>query len=181
VRESLVLVREDVPGEKRLVAYLTARPGMTLEEGTLAEHLRSRLPDYMIPSAWVLLPEFPLTHNGKIDRDALPDPAEGTERDGEGENPPETPTEKAVAQIWARLLPGRTVDRKMNFFEQGGHSLLAMQLVSRIHQAFRVELPLAALFENPTISSLALLIEEKLTEEIEKSDDEGPATGGGTP
>lgn len=123
-----------------------------------------------------------MSKNGKVDRNALPVPvqdarAKGAD-DGEGD---ESPTERAVAEIWTRLLPGKIIDRKRSFFEQGGHSLLAMQLVSRILEVFQIALPLAALFENPTIASLALVIEEKLTEEFENTDGDRSSPEGETP
>jgi aspartate racemase len=181
VKESVVLVPEDASGEKSLVAYLTARPGRTIAHEAVEKFVRSRLPEYMVPAAWVVLESFPLTPNGKIDRNSLPDPAAASGAAAPGEAGEGNPTENAIAQIWSRLLPGRTIDRKRSFFEQGGHSLLAMQLASRIMEVFQIKLSLATLFEHPTIPSLALVIEEKLTEELENMDDDGSPVPGDLP
>jgi aspartate racemase len=178
VKESVVLMHEDAAGEKSLVAYLTARPGRTIAREAVEKFVRSRLPEYMVPAAWVVLERFPVTPTGKIDRNDLPDPVAASGAATPDENGGGNPTENALAQIWARLLPGRTIDRKKSFFEQGGHSLLAMQLASRIMEVFQIRLSLATLFEHPSIPSQALFIEEKLTEELENMDDGGSPVGG---
>ena len=173
VAESAAIVREDVPGDRRLVAYWVPRAGEIAEEKSLRSHAKSRLPEYMIPSAFVRLDALPSGGTGKIDRDALPAPGTG-DYGGEGSHPAEgaTPTEKALRAIWADILHMNVVATDRSFFELGGHSLLAMQVITRIRESFRVELPLMTLFEHPTIASLALVIEEKLTEEIENMSDE---------
>jgi acyl carrier protein len=124
---------------------------------TLKKYLKQQLPDYMVPSAVVVLAEFPLTANGKLDRRALP--ALG-ELHGENEYvAPRTQAEQAVAQIWAQVLKLERVGAKDNFFECGGHSLLAAQVLSKVRGVFERELPLRALFEAPTVEELARRIE----------------------
>jgi amino acid adenylation domain-containing protein len=154
VADCAVVVREDVLGEKRLVAYVVG----DVEAGALREHLRRELPEYMVPSAFVLLDALPLTPNGKLDRKALPAPdfalAEGRYV------APRTPAEEVLAEIWADTLRLERVGANDNFFELGGHSLLATRVVSRVRELFEVELPLRALFEGPTVAELAGRVEE---------------------
>ncbi|MEW5931824.1 MAG: condensation domain-containing protein, partial [Gemmatimonadota bacterium] len=153
VREARVVVREDAPGEKRLVAYLVGEAGA--EE--VRAYLRASLPEYMVPAAFVELEALPLTPNGKLDVRALPAPEYGA---GEaGYVAPRTPTEEVLAGIWAEVLHLERVGVEEGFFELGGHSLLATQVVSRARQAFEVEVPLRALFEAPTVAALAGRIE----------------------
>jgi amino acid adenylation domain-containing protein/FkbH-like protein len=158
VRQCLVMAREDEPGRKRLVAYVVPDSGPTLEEETLREHLNRRLPEFMIPTAFVVLDGFPLSPNGKINRKALPAPE--YKAPTEGYVAPRSPIEEVVAGIWAEVLRLPQVGVNDEFFSLGGHSLLATQVVSRIRQACRVEVPLRALFETPTIAGLAALIEK---------------------
>ncbi|HEX7241378.1 MAG TPA: amino acid adenylation domain-containing protein, partial [Longimicrobiaceae bacterium] len=153
VREARVIVREDAPGEKRLVAYVVGEAGA--EE--VRAYLRRSLPEYMVPSAFVVLDALPLTPNGKLDARALPAPEYGG-----GEEryvAPRTPVEEVLAGIWAEVLHLERVGVEEGFFELGGHSLRATQVVSRTRQAFGVEVPLRALFEAPTVAGLAERIE----------------------
>ncbi|MCF5332595.1 amino acid adenylation domain-containing protein, partial [Pseudomonas syringae] len=154
VREAVVLVREHRPGDKRLVAYLTAREGAVLSAAQLREQLSQGLAEYMIPSAFVTLARFPLTPNGKLDRRALPAPEDDSyaSRDYEA---PAGEVEHALAQIWQTLLGLERVGRHDHFFELGGHSLLAVQLVSRLRQRFEVEVALRDVFAEPTLQGLA--------------------------
>ena len=155
VSDAVVVVREDTPGDKRLVAYVVAQ-GATED---LVEQLRSRLreslPEYMVPSAFVMVEKLPLTPNGKVDRNALPAPeyAEATYV------APRTATEEILAGIWAEVLKLERVGVHDNFFELGGHSLLATQVVSRVRHAFSVELPLREMFAAPTVAQLGVCIE----------------------
>ncbi|HYP52501.1 MAG TPA: amino acid adenylation domain-containing protein, partial [Pyrinomonadaceae bacterium] len=159
LREVVVVARQE-GGEKRLVAYVTTHEGA---ERTTASELRgflkSRLPDYMIPSAFVVLDAMPLTPNGKVDRRELPAP-ESASAEGEGTHvAPRTPVEEVLAGIWAQVLGRTRVGATDNFFELGGHSLLATQVMSRVRESFQVELPLRALFEEPTVAGLAAVVE----------------------
>ncbi|SDI21682.1 amino acid adenylation domain-containing protein [Pseudomonas sp. BS3767] len=158
VREAVVLVREHRPGDKRLVAYLTAQEGAVLSVAQLREQLSQGLAEYMIPSAFVTLARFPLTPNGKLDRRALPAPEDDAyaSRDYEA---PAGEVEHALAQIWQALLGLERVGRHDHFFELGGHSLLAVQLVSRLRQRFEVEVALRDVFAEPTLQGLARQVE----------------------
>ncbi|WP_164021357.1 non-ribosomal peptide synthetase, partial [Pyxidicoccus trucidator] len=156
VREAVALAREDVPGDKRLVGYLTADASLDL--GALRAHLQGRLPEYMVPSALVRLDSFPLTANAKVDRKALPAPESRAEL--RAYVAPRTPTEQALASIWAEVLRVDKVGLQDSFFELGGHSLLATQLVARIRSAFNVELPLRALFEASSLEGLAARVDQ---------------------
>ncbi|MDU6749016.1 MAG: amino acid adenylation domain-containing protein, partial [Bradyrhizobium sp.] len=152
VRDAAVIAREDVAGDKRLVAYYVSDAAIGAEE--LRGHLAARLPDYMVPSAYVHLQRLPLTLNGKLDRKALPAP-EGDAFAVQAYEPPQGKIEEELARIWEELLGVARVGRHDNFFALGGHSLLAVQLVSRLRQALGVELALAVLFARPVISELA--------------------------
>ncbi len=146
-------VRQAVAGLRgdRLVAWVTADG-----EADLREHLKGRLPEYMIPSAFVKLEAFPLTPSGKVDRKALPEPEAATERSYIA---PRGPVEETIAGIWCELLGVPRVGSEDSFFAMGGHSLLATQLVSRLRRAFGVELPVRQLFETPTLAKLAELVQ----------------------
>ncbi|XXX72653.1 amino acid adenylation domain-containing protein [Sorangium sp. So ce134] len=148
VRDAVVVARGDAPGTKRLVAYVTGDP----PAGSLREQLRARLPEYMVPSAFVVLESLPLTPSGKVDRRSLPEPdgALGNEHVA-----PRTAGEERLAGIWREVLRAERVGVTDNFFELGGHSLLATQVVSRIRRELGVEVPLRALFEAPTVELLA--------------------------
>ncbi|MET0398153.1 MAG: condensation domain-containing protein, partial [Longimicrobiaceae bacterium] len=153
VRECVVLVREDAPGDRRLVAYVVGE----VEAAELRARLHERLPEYMVPSAFVALESVPLTANGKVDRRALPAPERG--EDESRYVAPRTAAEEVLAGIWSEMLGMERVGAEDGFFELGGHSLLATQVVSRARQAFGVEVPLRALFEARTVAGLAGRIE----------------------
>ncbi|QSQ17129.1 amino acid adenylation domain-containing protein [Myxococcus landrumensis] len=155
VEDCVVLVREDVPGDRRLVAWLASPQAPSGAD--LRERLKGALPEYMIPSAFVCLPALPLTPNGKVDRKALPSP-DGTSAPVDGYIAPRTPIEELLANLWAHLLSVPRVGLEDNFFDLGGHSLLATQLLSRIRGSLGKELPLRALFQNPTVAGLAQLL-----------------------
>ncbi|HEV7518826.1 MAG TPA: condensation domain-containing protein, partial [Thermoanaerobaculia bacterium] len=158
VREAVVLARDDHPGDQRLVAYVTpaAEPGPTPAE--LQRFLAERLPGYMVPAAWVLLAELPLTANGKVDRRSLPAPEE-TGREERGYVAPQSSVEEVLVGIWEEVLRRERVGVEDDFFAVGGHSLLATQVTSRVRRVLGVELPLKIFFESPTIASLATAIE----------------------
>jgi amino acid adenylation domain-containing protein len=155
VREAAVVAHEDAPGEKRLVAYVVAE-GPPPPFGELRRHLAERLPDYMIPSAFMTLAGLPRTPNGKVDRRALPAPTE--DACAELFVAPRTPVEEVLCGVWAETLGVERVGVNNNFFELGGHSLLAMQLLSRLRSTFQMELPLRVLFEAPTVAELAVAL-----------------------
>jgi acyl carrier protein len=162
VREAVVIAREDAPGAKRLVAYLIPSEEESPTSAELRAHLKERLPDYMLPSHFVCLAEMPLTPNGKVDRRALPSPEQlrvGTAEDSAGAR---TPVEEVLVGMWSQVLGVVRVGVNENFFELGGHSLLATQLVSRIREAFGVEVALRAVFESPTVAELAGQVESAL-------------------
>jgi len=153
VTGSVVVMREDQPGHKRLVAYVTTHPRQDLSADHLHSFLKQRLPEYMIPSAFEMLEALPLTQIGKLDRRALPVPR--NELNGRQESP-RTPIEEILAGIWSQVLRVDEVGVYDNFFRLGGHSILATQAISRMRKAFRVEIPLKILFESPTIAELAV-------------------------
>ncbi len=155
VQENVVLAREDGGGQKRLLAYVVTGQDHQTSINELRSFLREKLPDYMIPSGFVLLEEFPLTPNGKVDRRALPEPGQ-TRPDLEAAFvTPRSAAEEVVAAIWSEVLRVERVGIYDNFFDLGGHSLLATQVISRLRETFQAErLPLRKLFEAPTIAGL---------------------------
>ncbi len=158
VAAAVAMAREDRPGDRRLVAYVVPAAGAapeTLTSPELRRHLQGRLPEYMIPSAFVLLAALPQSANGKVDRRALPAPdVTGADR-AAGFEPPRGAAERALAAIWAEVLGVERIGRHDTFWDLGGHSLLATRVVSRLRDALGVELPLRALFEAPTLAGLA--------------------------
>src|SRR5947207_1201580 len=171
------MAREDDPGLKRLVAYVVPATEQTPDEDTLRAHLKQSLPEFMIPSAFVVLDAFPLNPNGKIDRKSLPVP----EYVGQTEQyvAPRNSTEEQLAAIWAKVLRLEKVGAHDEFFALGGHSLLATQVVSRVRQSFGVELPLRALFEAPTVAQLAKRVEELRSSGKEEMPDINPVPRNG--
>ncbi len=154
LREAVVVLREDEPGNKCLVAYAVLSQEGAIAPNELRAFLKEKLPEYMLPSAFVLLEALPLTPNGKVDRKALPAP--------DTENfplnaalAPRTLEEELLAEIWSQVLGIKQIGIRANFFELGGHSLLAAQLVAKVRETFQVELPLRSLFQSPTVESLA--------------------------
>ncbi|KFA93195.1 non-ribosomal peptide synthetase [Archangium violaceum] len=158
VRQALALVREDVPGDKRLVAYVT---GDSPDASVLRAHLLRSLPEYMVPSAFVALEALPLTPNGKLDRKALPAPEASHGGLEQTFIPPRDALELVVARVFEETLGVRPVGVRSNFFELGGHSLLAVRLMARIREATGRELPLATLFRAPTVEQLAALLRQE--------------------
>ena len=152
VAQAAVIAREDGPGGEQLVAYVVAAPGEAPEVATLRRELGQRLPDYMVPSAFVFLEALPLTPNGKFDRRALPAPERRSEK---GYRAPRTAAEEVLCGLFAEVLKLEQVGIEDNFFTFGGHSLLATRLVSRVRTALGVELAIRTLFEAPTVAELA--------------------------
>ena len=153
VREAVVMAREDVPGDKRLVAYLTANAGQKLGASKLRGLLQAKLPEFMVPSAFVILDRLPLTPNGKLDRKALPQHDE--DQPAAGFVPPGTAMEVSLAKIWIEVLGLKQVGIHDNFFEIGGHSLLSIRIQSRVERELQLKLPLALFFRAPTLELLA--------------------------
>jgi acyl carrier protein len=156
VRQAVALVREDAPGDRRLVGYVEAPEGAP-EASELRARLAGRLPEHMIPTAFVVLPSFPLLPNGKIDRRSLARIA--PEVRGRGSEPPRTEAERKVAAVWRELLGVEQIGVDDKFFELGGHSLLLMRASARLKAAFGIELSLVDLFRFPDVRSLARRLE----------------------
>jgi amino acid adenylation domain-containing protein len=162
VRQAVVVVRDEPATGKRLVAYLMAEPEERINARELRTFLKASLPDYMIPSAFIWLDEFPLTPNGKVDRRALPAPKrEVTEETAEATRAPWNELEVRLARLWEDTLSVKPVGRHDNFFDLGGHSLLAARLFARLEKEFHRKLPLSVLFEAPTVAEMAALIQEE--------------------
>ncbi|HMZ97947.1 MAG TPA: amino acid adenylation domain-containing protein [Nitrospira sp.] len=155
VKQAVVIVREDSPGDKRLVAYVAPREGSACDPSSLRRALREVLPDYMVPAAIVPLTEFPLTPNGKVDRASLPAPAAEPVHDGAQAIEPRNRVELQLVAIWEQVLGITPIGVRDNFFTLGGYSLLALRMFSAIEQTFGTRLPMAVLFQAPTIEQLA--------------------------
>jgi amino acid adenylation domain-containing protein len=158
VAEAAVVVRQRTPDDQRLVAYIVPQAGRALEAADIKRMLRQRLPDYMVPSAFVSLGALPTLASGKVDRRALPDPDWQGIAEQREYVAPATPTEQTLAAIWTDILGVERVGARDNFFDLGGNSLLAIRLVSRVRTEMSLELPLVALFAAPTLSELALKV-----------------------
>ena len=160
VSEAVVVAREDRPGDKRLVAYVVAAAAESVPStGVLRAFLQEKLPDYMIPSAFVSMDALPLTANGKVDRRALPAPDVVRPDLQEAFVAPRSQSEELVAGIWSNVLGLERIGVHDSFFELGGHSLLATRVVSRLQQEFDVDLKLMDFFIMPTIAELTKVIE----------------------
>jgi amino acid adenylation domain-containing protein len=169
IREAVLVVHEDGV-DKRLVAYVLPNQDSIPTSGELRSVLKSKLPDYMIPSTFVFLDALPLTSSGKIDRRALPAPDQTRPDLKETFVPPRTPEEKTIAEIWAEILKLEEVGIHDNFFDLGGHSLTAIRLASRISNAFHIDLPLRTVFEASTVASLAVQIAQLQTKRAASED-----------
>jgi acyl carrier protein len=154
-----------------LVAYLVSRNG-AVTPGELREALRARLPDHMVPSAFVMLDSLPLSPNGKVDRKALPAPDNSNRMQDAAGTAPATETQKTVAGIMASLLGIQKVNAESNFFDLGGHSLLGTQLIAHMRKAFGINVPLRKVFESPTVAQLSEVIEGILIAEVEAMSEE---------
>jgi amino acid adenylation domain-containing protein len=163
VKQAAVVARSDGAGEMRLYAYVIAEDGTMPDMRALRARLVRVLPEYMVPAAFAVLPEFPLT-SGKIDRRRLPEIETWAMSRTSDEAPLRGPIEEAVASIWAEVLGISGVGARSNFFELGGHSLLATRVMARVREAFGVDVPLRALFEEPTVEGVSRAVEEKLRE-----------------
>jgi amino acid adenylation domain-containing protein len=161
VAENVVIVRQDSTGEKMLAAYYVLKDGAAPDIQEMRRYLKELLPDYMIPGAFVRIEKFPLTSTNKVDRKALPDPDLTTDMQSMEYEAPVTPTEKKLAVIWGSILKHSKVGIHDNFFEIGGHSMIAVSLILKIEKELGVRLPLATLFEHSTIHLLGEIIDKK--------------------
>jgi acyl carrier protein len=156
VAQAVVIAREDTPDDTRLVAYLVAKLGLSIDPAALREALRVGLPDFMLPAHFVVLAEFPHTPNGKIDRKALPAPDAAAPSAAATEFvAPESDLEARIAEVWKDVLKLPQVGTRDNFFDLGGHSLLAVQAHRRLREALQRELSITDIFRFPTVQSLA--------------------------
>ncbi|HLG68842.1 MAG TPA: thioesterase domain-containing protein, partial [Chloroflexota bacterium] len=161
VREAVVVVKEDRPGDQRLVAYVVPAPGLSVTKDQLRAHMRGRLPDFMLPSVFVILPALPRTPTGKVDGEALlrmehPSPT------GEDDFvPARNDLERRLARLWCELLRLNRVGVTDNFFSLGGHSLLALRMIDRVEKTFGKTIQLPALFEDATIEHVAQLLSDQ--------------------
>ncbi|MGB8507612.1 MAG: non-ribosomal peptide synthetase, partial [Pyrinomonadaceae bacterium] len=171
VRQALVLARDDERGDRRLVAYVVPRPERAPAPARLREFLKESLPDYMMPSAFVMLDALPLTVTGKIDRLMLPAPDDARPAQEDAYLAPRTPLEIVVAEVWAEVLRLEQVGVGDNFFDLGGHSMLVTQVLVRLRDLLGVELSLQLFFESPTVEQLAvtLLRHAEQPERVEKT------------
>jgi amino acid adenylation domain-containing protein len=167
VREGVVVAHEHSAGELQLVAYVVPANTSASLNGELRRYLKQKLPEYMVPSAFVILDELPLTSSGKLNRRALPAPDEFALRSSNVQNDvaAHTPLEKALAAIWSEFLGVKTIGTNDNFFELGGHSLLAVRLFAQIEKRLGKRLPLATLFQAPTVAQLAAVMQKDCTTE----------------
>ena len=160
ISQAVVMARENASGEKQLVAYLVMSTEMNVHD--IRESLRKRLPEYMVPSAFVKMDALPLTPNGKINRRALPAPEIGMSVTDGNYAAPASPLEELLAGIWAQVLGLEKIGVNDDFFARGGHSLLATQVIARMRNALDVNIPLPRMFETPTVAALARSIEQQL-------------------
>jgi acyl carrier protein len=168
VRGAAVLARADGPGGKRLAAYVVG----DASPDDLRVWLKRKLPEYMVPTAFVSMPALPLNPNGKVDRKALPPPEQLRPALNETLVGPRSATEIMLTEIWCEVLNLKQVGVFDNFFELGGHSLMAIQVISRVRETAQTELPMHHFFDQPTIASLGEVIEAKLIQEISQLSEE---------
>jgi len=159
VREAVVIIREDQPGDKRLIAYIVPKT-QEIMHSTLRQFLKEKLPDYMVPSAFVELEAMPLTPNGKVDRRAFPAPGQ-TQEDHKNFVAPQDKLEQELANLWEKVLHVHPIGRHDNFFERGGHSLLAVTLLAQIEKAFGKGLSMMTIFQAPTIAQFADILRDQ--------------------
>jgi hypothetical protein len=164
IRETVVMAQRDRAGDSRLVAYLVPGDEPLPSVSSLRRSLTTRLPEYMVPSAYVVLEELPRTATGKVDRMALPIPARARPLLDSPFTPPRTPVEKALVELWADVLDLDAVGIYDPFMELGGNSLRATRVIARLREMLAVELPLRSFFEHPTVAELAVDIAQKLAE-----------------
>ncbi|HVF89347.1 MAG TPA: amino acid adenylation domain-containing protein, partial [Blastocatellia bacterium] len=159
IQEAVVIARQEEGGDKYLAAYIVVEGSEAMREGELRAYLKERVPDYMVPKAFVMMEKLPLLSNGKLDRQALPLPSRAQARIDRQAVPPASAIEEMMASIWSDLLSVEVTSAHDNFFDLGGHSLLATQVISRVREAFKLELPMRVLFESPTVASFSAQVE----------------------
>jgi amino acid adenylation domain-containing protein len=174
VQTSVVVATEEAPGEKQLVAYLVLAPNATVTAKALREHLRKRVPDYMVPAAFISIPSLPITEQGKVNRAALAS-LKGNRLSDEVYVAPRTLVEEELVKILAPLLKLHRVGVNDNFFLLGGHSLLGTQVIARVSETFGVDLTLLKLFDNPTVAEMAAEIENLILAKVEETSKANPA------
>jgi amino acid adenylation domain-containing protein len=167
VRQSLVVAREDGPGDKRLVAYVVLEQHSTATQAVLSASLGNILPEYMLPAVFVRLDALPLTPHGKIDRAALPEPTAENTLKNESFQAQRSPVEERLASILTTLLSVEEIGADENFFQMGGHSLLGAQVIGRVRDSFGVELSLRSLFDHPTVREMSAEIERLILAKLE--------------
>ena len=167
VTQAVVVVRQDTAAGKRLVGYVTKNGEIKKQD--LWQALKRQLPEYMVPSAIVVLDEMPLLPSGKVDRRSLPAPTSNDERRQAAYTAPRTAVEEKLVEIWTEVLGSHRIGVEDNFFDLGGHSLLATRVMARMNDVFHVELPVQKMFENPVISQLAAMIEELQSVNIDET------------
>jgi len=172
IRETVVIAREDKPGQKRLVAYVVLRPGIAVTNAGLRHFLGQDLPDYMIPAAFVTMDSLPLGSSGKVDRSELPSLAEGNILRDETFISPRNPTEEQIAAIIGELLGLEHLGVNDNFFLLGGNSLLATQVIARVRESFDIEVTLLNVFDHPTVAGIAAVVEQLVIERVEALSEE---------
>jgi acyl-coenzyme A synthetase/AMP-(fatty) acid ligase/acyl carrier protein len=175
VQACVVVVKGDTSETRQLIAYVVPEAGHQLSNEQLAGQLQASLPHYMVPGTFAIMESLPLTSNGKIDRKSLPslDQAEATGQ--QAYVAPRNVTEEKIAELWQELLAVERVGVYDNFFNLGGNSLNASRLLYRIHDVFEVELPLSQLFEATTVADVALLVEQRILEQLASMSDEEAA------
>jgi amino acid adenylation domain-containing protein len=166
VRKAVVIAREDVPGEKRLVAYVVASHESTPTFSELRSFLKEKLPDYMIPSAFVYPDALPITPHGKVDRRALPAPEQSRSELEAVYVAPQSEVERIIAEVWQQVLRIEQVGMHDNFFDLGGHSLLLIQIHNKFQELFKKEIPIADIFRYPTIKALAGHLTQKENDRV---------------
>jgi amino acid adenylation domain-containing protein len=178
ILEAAVAVRGDQPEEYRLVAYVVTDPNNNLTYSAIQEFLREHLPDYMVPTVFVVLDRLPLTSHGKVDRAALPDPGEENTMKDDSIEDAESPVEVRLKEILIPLLKVNELGVHSNFFQLGGHSLLGAQVLVRIRESFGVELSLKTIFDHPTVGGISAEIERLILEKLEGLDPSTDAQAG---
>ncbi|WP_460206155.1 non-ribosomal peptide synthetase, partial [Scytonema sp. NUACC21] len=169
VRETIIIAHEEQPGDKRLIAYVVPQQSQPTVKD-LSHFLRQKLPDYMLPSTFLLLESLPLTPNGKVNRLALPSTSQSRLNTGEVFEPPRNFVEEELVAMWSELLNVDRISIYDNFFELGGHSLLLTQLASRIRAAFDVNISLIVLFNKTTVAEMGIAITDKMLEQENAED-----------